>query len=490
MNTPTRLVLLLLMSAQATGCFDEGTPSSDSDDELRRRRAVPRVETSDLSSGVAQTDAGADLARPPGTGKIIEAASASFADVSAAVAMAAPGDTVHIGVSSATWTSTLTLHAGVSIVGAGVGSTIISGSVKPLIAYAPAAANFARDDAFRVSGIEFNLLGSGQAITLACACHLPAQTGIRIDHNKFRNSSALAAGVEHTSCFGVVDHNTFEGMYNPIRAWGDSCSGYSPSTFGRWTWESFGEYSYGTSNVMYIEDNTLTLNASHYMVSDGDQGCSYVFRYNTIDTGGDIYPAFDFHGGGQRGNLWGCRGGEIYGNKITGSGFLVSQRGGRISVHHNTLSGGGSVNIYDNDSSPIQGVAPYVVAQRISDSYHFLTRRSETGSLVSWSSSGGDDNGMVVQNATFWMDNASCEAPSTCANLSAGIGCGTLANRPTSCTTGTGYWATTQSCSDLTGMVGANPASPIAGTLYRCTAGNVWQPYYTPLSYPHPLVTP
>ncbi len=68
-----------------------------------------------------------------------------------------------------------------------------------------------------------------------------------------------------------------------------------------------------------------------------------------------------------------------------------------------------------------------------------------------------------------------------------GVGCGTLANRPTTCTTGVGYWATSQSCSDLTGMVGVAPQTPIAGTLYKCTATDIWESYYTPYTYPHPL---
>ena len=27
----------------------------------------------------------------------------------------------------------------------------------------------------------------------------------------------------------------------------------------------------------------------------------------------------------------------------------------------------------------------------------------------------------------------------------------------------------------------------IAGTLYKCTSTNKWEPYYTPYTYPHPL---
>jgi hypothetical protein len=69
-------------------------------------------------------------------------------------------------------------------------------------------------------------------------------------------------------------------------------------------------------------------------------------------------------------------------------------------------------------------------------------------------------------------------------NGSTGVGFGTLANRPTTCTTssetafghgaaGVGYFATDQ-----------GPQ----GTLYACVATNTWAVFYTPFTYPHPLV--
>jgi hypothetical protein len=72
-----------------------------------------------------------------------------------------------------------------------------------------------------------------------------------------------------------------------------------------------------------------------------------------------------------------------------------------------------------------------------------------------------------------------------------GTGCGTLAGRPATCTpgdgSGPGYWATDQSCSDLSGLVGAAHSSNIEGTLYRCSATDTWTEYFTPHTYPHPL---
>lgn len=63
---------------------------------------------------------------------------------------------------------------------------------------------------------------------------------------------------------------------------------------------------------------------------------------------------------------------------------------------------------------------------------------------------------------------------------SSGVGVGTLAARPTTCTTGVGYWVTNQ------GEWNSLQVGP-DGQLYKCTATDTWTLYYTPFTYPHPL---
>jgi hypothetical protein len=65
-------------------------------------------------------------------------------------------------------------------------------------------------------------------------------------------------------------------------------------------------------------------------------------------------------------------------------------------------------------------------------------------------------------------------------NGTVGVGQGTLANRPSTCTVGVAYWATDQG-----EWNSLNPGPD--GRLYRCTALNTWSLYYTPYPYPHPL---
>lgn len=79
-----------------------------------------------------------------------------------------------------------------------------------------------------------------------------------------------------------------------------------------------------------------------------------------------------------------------------------------------------------------------------------------------------------------------------------GMGFGTLANRPTTCTHttspdgdeggGVAYFATDQGTWNQTS---SNPegvnVSGADGVLYRCSATNTWTVHYTPYTYPHPL---
>ena len=280
--------------------------------------------------------------------------------------------------------------------------------------------------------------------------------------------SDICAAIWNFNCFGVIDNNNFDNLRYPTRiAWG--------SGTGQNNYANLPDIVFGTADDnMYLEDNDFT--GIDLAVSDGDQGGRYAFRYNNI-TETQAFPLFDVHGG--RGSLWGGMGGEIYGNLVTGpAGYVVSQRGGRMTVHHNQMASGSTVNLYNNDGCPPD---PYGSRQKINGSYHFLNRASATGSLLPDSSSGGDNcGGVVVENTTYWMDATSFDG-------TVGIGYGPLANRPSTCTTGVGYWATNQSTTDLTGMVGKNPSTPISGTFYYASATNTWSPLFTPLTYPHPL---
>lgn len=77
-------------------------------------------------------------------------------------------------------------------------------------------------------------------------------------------------------------------------------------------------------------------------------------------------------------------------------------------------------------------------------------------------------------------------------NGTVGTGIGTLANRPTTCTAGVGYWAVDQGSWNAGSFTYTYPnggSTYSQGQLYKCTAANTWTLYWTPLTYPHPLQT-
>ena len=95
------------------------------------------------------------------------------------------------------------------------------------------------------------------------------------------------------------------------------------------------------------------------------------------------------------------------------------------------------------------------------------------------------DTARVIQNRDFYTENANQAAqtsPTSPFNgtTAIGFGHGTLADRPTTCTAGVGYWATDQGNWNQSG-------SGEQGELFLCTATNTWSLSYTPYTYPHPL---
>jgi hypothetical protein len=124
--------------------------------------------------------------------------------------------------------------------------------------------------------------------------------------------------------------------------------------------------------------------------------------------------------------------------------------------------------------------------------YLWNNRKSNGDNVDVWI--GGTTDRWIQNNRDYYDYNASFDGTS-------GTGCGVLSRIQNggdlynSCTTGVGYWATAQSCSDVSALIGADttkgggrdPNASLSGTLYKCTAPNTWTASYTPVQYPHPL---
>jgi len=98
------------------------------------------------------------------------------------------------------------------------------------------------------------------------------------------------------------------------------------------------------------------------------------------------------------------------------------------------------------------------------------------------------DTGRTIANRDWYTDGSNGipqaqTSPTTPFNGTSGVGFGVLADRPTTCTAGVGYFATDQGNWNQSGN------SFGEGELFVCTATNTWALYYTPYAYPHPLIT-
>jgi len=410
--------------------------------------------------------------RQPGT---ITAASPSFADVSAAVSSAVSGDTVIVPAGSATWSSQLVITKGIILKGAGNSVTIITSNyyapnpsnvfdlLNYLVVYNPGSPGL--NEPFRLTGFTFDFNDKCLGIQLRNLTTTSINK-IRIDHNTLKNAHKNMI-VPYGTVYGVADNNNIEMTQAPQL----QCSDHLGLNATTWTNLTF---SFGTADNFYYEDNVFTLRDAAHTCGAGGRYCSRHNTYNHIDTYYGLYPLFDMHGNQGAAANHATMGAELYENIInagTRGVGLVDQRGGKALIYNNTVNTSGSVSLQVREefldslnppaSSPIS-----FQPQHVSESYYWSNTKNGS-QLVSPSVTQALDYGLSLglvpqENRDFWKETQSF-------NGTTGIGVGPLANRPITCTKGVGYWATDTK------------------TLYRCTATNTWEAWYTPYTYPHPL---
>jgi hypothetical protein len=404
---------------------------------------------------------------------MVTAASCSRADVAAAVASATYGDTVTVpACAPTTWTSALTITKGIILHGAGAGSTTIVPSTgfatSYLIVYNPDSTSISQNTPFEVSGFTFDLNNNVSqkpgGIWLNNTSATTAITRVKIHDNDFKNltSDGTSTSVaclqvgENGDVWGVAYLNTFTNCVTGGYNYGGYQNSWNNTTF-----------AYGSQNNFYWEDNTLTGNSAfHY----GGHGGRYVARFNTYTfTGGDFQVVWDIHGN-QPSGVYGTMGCEIYRNTVSlaRSTTIFDDRGGSCMFYQNTFTGtDGSWQIreeYDDSIDPTSNSQP----QHVSNTYYFLNILNGSNHAMSETQ---DCCAAITPNVDYFDYTASFTGAT-------GVGSGTLAARPATCTTGVGYWATDQGAWNTLGA---------DGLFYKCTSTNTWSLYYTPLTYPHPL---
>jgi hypothetical protein len=124
-------------------------------------------------------------------------------------------------------------------------------------------------------------------------------------------------------------------------------------------------------------------------------------------------------------------------------------------------------------------LTPTPVNQRLEPVY--IWNNTSNGALTAGQMVWTDPSVVAANRDYYDQDNANC-APGG-GSCTAGVGRGTLAQRPAACSPGVGYWATDQG--EWNSTNGGTPD----GRLYKCISANNWAPDYIPYAYPHPLIS-
>ena len=219
-------------------------------------------------------------------GATITAASASYADVSTAVAQAHDGDTVTVPAGTQTWSSTLTINKAITLQGAGKTQTIITnssnvnnGSLATSLIILDDGGNNSLSR--RVTGFGFKAFraGTGQfdRVGRGVAC-LGFLSNKRIDHCRFDD---FYAHVTVGNAIGVADHNEF---YNGGYTWRHMANGNAQ----QYAWDNFrpvgavgGDMAHDALTYFFYEDNYAEVSGQSSLISE-DNCTSYVVRHCTI----------------------------------------------------------------------------------------------------------------------------------------------------------------------------------------------------------------
>lgn len=272
-------------------------------------------------------------------------------DVQATVNEAAFGDIVTVPSGTATWAGYLNVTNNISIIGAGVGQTVIY----------DANTNRTTDSALviywspvpptglcRLSGIGFfgTITGTTNAQTLPSTILFTGTNDtVRIDNCELWNPQGFTGLSFQGAICGVVCSNYIHWTnQDVISIQHQSLGGNGPgNTTGNGDESWHNPVYWGTTNQMLVfEHNIFDFEGQIpgfpvWALSDSDQGARYVYRYNSF-TNCSIYV----HSSDTGGRVRSTRAFEVYGNIVTApywnTGWIV-MRGGTCVVFSNIVTG-------------------------------------------------------------------------------------------------------------------------------------------------------
>lgn len=424
-------------------------------------------------------------------------------NVEQAIAAASTNDIIIVPAGNCNWTNSVSIPSDkkITLQGAGIGNTIISlGAIT--------AVNIGTSGS-RVTGFEFNFSSSSGTGIFASG------TGWRIDHCEidFRTAGGKGVGIKasNTNLYyptwelsGLVDNCVFYDAKNDVS--GSALPGAGAGAFAIMSAPT----DIGGSSTVYFEDNTFNIQQFGHIM-DTNYGGSYVFRFNAVNKSysGVVAEAHSLQGVCRGSKKW-----EIYRNTINGvhdTWVPFFLRAGTGVIFDNAITGIWNARCIKMDNrrsyenlgpGPCDGTCDWDGNEGIGAEAGYPCRDQigRGADSFSWPASapypsqplepvyayGNTPSDVVISiansahhikaNRDYYDYTASFDGTS-------GVGVGTLANRPETCTTGVAYWATDQG--NWNKMPGGSQ-----GVLYKCTAPNTWEKYYEPYEYPHPLSKP
>lgn len=374
---------------------------------------------------------------------------------------------------------------------------------------------------------------------------------VRLDNLHFYLLQQLELSM-NGQMFGVIDDSMFDQADLGLRSLATGWNASSPGTGsgqGDGSWND--ATTLGSNRYMYIERNTFNSTSTGNNPTPSNDclsGGRFVERYNTFTGGG----ALQTHPTGHAGDDRCCRSFEIYGNdgvpdtvsSAPEFNFYFLSSGTGV-IWGNTASGYQNfvtihsmlydTNTYQQSAPPngwgycgtaasgsnsawnlstgsgyvcldqpgrgqgdlLSGVFPNKCDQTTGCSTYNGTWANDALEPVyewmdNWTTASGypgqfwnnsfDTSVFANNHDYYYWCNSSSQSGCTTFDGTQGVGSGTLAARPSTCTTGVAYWATDQGSWNQSG-------SGSQGQLYKCTATNTWTLFYTPYTYPHPLIS-
>ena len=253
-------------------------------------------------------------------GATIPAASCSTTHVNAAIASASDGDTVTVPAGTCALTGNITVTKNIHLQGAGIDTTNFSG--YPIVVSAVASGNYYP----MVSAFTYNA-ASGGAIRIASNTKKFRVTGTKCLMATGQRCVYAGLADYPWKPAGVIDSNQWIATGSVV---GTGINVYGDNVFASYVW--------GSSDAVFIEDNTMSAETSADGTGwvDEDYDGNMVVRYNTITNGGSI--GTHGPGDGDPSTRDGALGFEVYGNNFTitaGSHYWVTQLRGGVGAFFN-----------------------------------------------------------------------------------------------------------------------------------------------------------